>query len=70
MATCAPSHAFINGELSDVGCSAYSHIKQAEEEMPTLLLFDINQLKASLHLLLHLFSFLCIKPCFIVYTIL
>lgn len=56
--------AVINGELSGVGCSAYSHIKQAEEEMPTLLPFDINQPKASLHLPLHLFSSvpLSIKP--------
>lgn len=55
MATCAPSYAFINGELSGVGCSAYSHIKQAGG-VPALLPFDINQLKASLRLLLHLFS--------------
>ena len=54
MATCAPSHAFINGELSGVGCSAYSHIKQAGREMPGLLPSDINQLKASLLLRLHL----------------
>lgn len=59
MATCAPSYAFINGELSGVGCSAYSHIKQAGGEMPSLLPFDINQLKASLRLLLHLFSSSC-----------
>lgn len=64
IATCAPSHAFINGELSGVGCSAYSHIKQAGGEMPSLLPFDINQLRASLHLLLHLFSsaLLCMSP--------
>lgn len=56
--------AVINGELSGVGRSAYSHIKQAEEEMPTLLPFDINQLKVSLHLRLHLSSSvpLFIKP--------
>lgn len=55
MATCAPSRAFINGEMSAVGCSAYSHIKQEGGGGGSLLPLDINQLKVSLHLLLHLF---------------
>lgn len=57
MATCASSHAFINGGLSGVGFYAYSHIKQEGwGRLGSLLPFDINQVKASPHLLLNLFS--------------
>lgn len=61
MSTCACSHDFIDEELSEIGCSAYLHIKQAGEGRkgwgPILLPFPINQLKASPHFLAHLASF-------------